>query len=118
MRTKNRWRGVAKLVTDAVEEGSKAVERIQKETARRPFAILEMIPAIAVPALAAHVIHDATVSGVHGAIRLVTRAVDGTVGVAFDVAELAKASGEDEQRPRALGDSLEPRGRGEPDGRG
>lgn len=84
--TMTRWRGVVKLVTDAVEHGSKAVERIQKETAQRPFGILEMIPLVAVPARAVHVIHDVTVSGVHGAIRLVTRAVDGTAGVAFDLA--------------------------------
>ena len=83
---RDRWRGAAKLLADAVEEGSKAVERIQKETAKRPFGILERIPGIAAPARAVHIIHDATVSGVHGAIRLVTRAVDGTVGVAFDLA--------------------------------
>ena len=104
MRTMKRWRGVAKLVTDAVEQGSKAVERIQKETARRPFGILEMIPAIAAPARAVHLIHDATVSGVHGAIRLVTRAVDGTVGVAFEVAERTSSSVEEreEQEEREI----------------
>ena len=85
--TTERWRGAAKLVTDAVEHGSKAVERIQKETAQRPFGILELIPGLALPARAVHVLHDATVSGVHGAIRLVTRVVDGAVGVAFDLAE-------------------------------
>ena len=102
MSTMSRWRGAAKLVTDAVEQGSRAVERIQKETARRPFGILEMIPAIAVQARAVHVVHDATVSGVHGAIRLVTRAVDGTVGAAFHVAELAQSPPEeDASRPSA-----------------
>jgi len=93
-----RWRGVAKLVTDAVEHGSRAVERIQKETAQRPFGILEMIPGVAVPARVVHVIHDVTVSGVHGAIRLVTRVVDGGVGVAFDLAE--SESHEDGSDPR------------------
>jgi hypothetical protein len=88
MSTSNkRWRGVAKLVTDAVEHGSRAVERLQKETARRPFGILEMIPAVALPARVAHVLHDVTVSGVHVAIRLVTRVVDGGASVAFDLAE-------------------------------
>jgi hypothetical protein len=86
-----RWRGVAKLVTDAVEHGSKAVERIQKETAARPFGILEMIPGVAPPARAVHLIHDATVSGVHGVIRLVTHVVDGTVGVAFELADRAES---------------------------
>jgi hypothetical protein len=87
MRGWRRWRGAAKLLSDAVEQGSKAIERIQKETAQRPFAVLEAIPGVALPARAVHVIHDATVSGVHGAIRLVTRAVDGTIGVGFELAE-------------------------------
>jgi hypothetical protein len=88
MSTNNkRWRGVASLVTDAVQHGSRAVERIQKETAQRPFGILEMIPGVALPARVVHVLHDVTVSGVHGAIRLVTRVVDGSASIVFDLAE-------------------------------
>ena len=69
-----RWRGLGALVADAVEHGSRAVEQVQKEVARRPFAVLEAIPALAAPARAVHGIHDASVAAVHGALRLATRA--------------------------------------------
>ncbi len=87
MTTMDRWRGLVMLVADAVEHGSRAIERVHKETAQRPFGVLERIPPIALPAKAVHAIHDATVGGVHGAIRLVNRAVSVTVGAALDVAE-------------------------------
>lgn len=82
-----RWRGLKSLVVDAVEHGSRAVERVQKETARRPFEILAKIPPLEVPVKGIHLIHDTTVSGIHGMIRLVTRAVGGTVDVVIDVVE-------------------------------
>jgi hypothetical protein len=82
-----RWRGLAALVVDAVEHGSRAVERVQKETARRPFEILEKIPELNVPAKGIHEIHDTAVSGIHGMIRLVTQVVGGTVDVVIDVVE-------------------------------
>jgi hypothetical protein len=83
----NRWRGLKALVVDAVEHGSRAVEHIQKETARRPFAILEQIPPLRAPAMGIHAIHDTAVSGVHGMIRLVTKVVGGTLDVVIDVVE-------------------------------
>jgi hypothetical protein len=82
-----RWRGVVALVRDAVEHGSRAVERVQLETAGRPFAILKAIPGIAEPTAVVHVVHDATVSGVHGIVRGVARVVATTVDVALQVAE-------------------------------
>jgi len=57
---------------------------VQKETAKRPFGVLEQIPEIAPVARGVHFAHDACVSTVHGAIRLVTRVVGGTVGAALD----------------------------------
>ena len=82
-----RWRGLKSLVVDAVEHGSRAVERVQKETARRPFEILAQIPPLEVPVKGIHEIHDTAVSGIHGMIRLVTRVVGGTVDVVIDVVE-------------------------------
>jgi hypothetical protein len=82
-----RLRGLKALVQDVVEHGSRAVERIQKETARRPFEILEAIPPIAIPARGVHAIHDASVSGVHSIIRLVNRVVGETVDAALDHVE-------------------------------
>jgi hypothetical protein len=82
-----RLRGLKALVQEAVEHGSHAVERVQKETADRPFTILEAIPPIALPARGVHVVYDLTVSTTHVAIRLVTRLVGVGLDVALDVAD-------------------------------
>ena len=82
-----RWRGLKSLVVDAVEHGSRAVERVQKETVRRPLEILAMIPPLEVPVKGIQEIHDTAVSGIHGMIRLVTRVVGSTVDVVLDVVE-------------------------------
>jgi hypothetical protein len=81
------WRGVAALVRDAVEHGSRAVERIQLETARRPFAILERIPGISSPTKIVHDVHDASVAAVHETIRGVNVVVGATVDFALRKAE-------------------------------
>jgi hypothetical protein len=78
-----RWKGLAALVQSAVENGSVAIERVQKDTANLPFGILEKIPEIAPAARGVHVVHDACVGATHGAIRLVTRAVGGGVAAAI-----------------------------------
>ena len=82
MSTLKMIRGVRKLVTDAVEHGSRVVETIQIETAKRPFTVLEAIPPLAVPAKTVHVFYDAAVNVTHASIR----GVNGMVGVALDAA--------------------------------
>ena len=82
--TRERWRGLAALVQDAVEHGSRAVERVQKATAQRTFAILEKIPPTADIARGIHAVHDASVSTVHGAIRTVNRVAGRTITVVVD----------------------------------
>ncbi len=74
-----RWRGLVALARDAVVHGSAAIERVQRETAERPFGILEQIPPLATPARVVHVVHDASVTVVHGSIRLVSRAVGASI---------------------------------------
>lgn len=76
-----RWRGVVALVRDSVEHGSRAVERIQLDVARRPFALLEHIPPLAAPVKVVHVVHDASVRSVHLAIRGVNAVVATSVDV-------------------------------------
>jgi hypothetical protein len=76
-----RWRGVIALVKDAVEHGSRAIERVQLDSAERPFTILEHIPPIATPTRIVHVAHDAGVKTVHGVIRGVTVAVATTADI-------------------------------------
>ncbi len=82
-----RWRGLKDLVTDVVDQGSSAVQRVHMETAHRPFRILEQIPPLAPPTRVVRVIHDVAVSSVYGIIRLVNGAVGGVIGVALDAAE-------------------------------
>lgn len=66
-------RGFKALIQDAVHHGSLAIERIQKETAEKPFTILESVPLIEAPARAIHEVHDSVVSGVHQVIREVNQ---------------------------------------------
>lgn len=82
----DRWRGLKSLLQDVVEHGSRAVERVHLETARRPFAVLELIPPIAAPARVVHVVHDVVVTTSYGAVRLVNRAVGATLDVALGAA--------------------------------
>jgi hypothetical protein len=91
-----RWLGLKALVQDGVEHGSRAVERIQKATAARTFDILERIPPIAAPAHSVRVVHDLSVSAVHGAIRLVARVVGAAVGAALTASTNPRAADEDE----------------------
>ena len=83
----SKWRGLGSLLVDAVEEGSRAVERIQLETAQRPFAVIEQVPVIARFGRVVHVAHTAAVTTVHAGVRLVAHAVGTAVEAALAVAE-------------------------------
>ena len=85
--TVRRLRGLKSLLQDVVVEGSKAIERVQHQTAARPFYILERIEPLAGPARQVHALHDLAVSGTHGLVRLWTRAIGATLEVILDVAE-------------------------------
>lgn len=91
-----RLRGLKALVVDAVEHGSRAVEKVQLDTAKLPFEVLEQIPEIAVPVKGIHAIHDAVVASTHGMIRLVNRVAGETMDVILDVVE--KQQAEDGER--------------------
>lgn len=97
--SRKRLRGLKDLVVDAVEHGSSAVERVHLATAKRTFDVLEALPGVALPSKGVHVVHDLSVKGVYGAIRLVNRAV----GVALDVA-IGPASNES-TAPTGTGES-------------
>ena len=83
----NRWRGLTAMLKDAVENASVAIERVQKETAKRPFDVLEQIAPIAVPAKLVHEVYDASVTVTHGAIRFATRLIGKTVDVVLETVE-------------------------------
>jgi hypothetical protein len=91
MSTMKRLRGLGALLQDAVEHGASAIERVHKATADRPFAILDRIPPLSIPARGVHAVHDATVSGVYETIRQVNRFVGVAVSFAIDVAEELEA---------------------------
>ena len=81
-----RLRGAAELLSDAVEHGASAIERVHLATAAKPFAILEAIPPTAFVARGVHVAHDTIAQGVYGSIRMVTRLARAAVTTAIDVA--------------------------------
>jgi len=82
-----RWRGMKSLVQDAVDQGSRAVERLQKDTAKKPFDLLARIPPLHVPVQGIREIHDMAVSNAHAMIRLVNRVVGDTLDVVIDLVE-------------------------------
>ncbi|HEY4116669.1 MAG TPA: hypothetical protein VGM56_02385 [Byssovorax sp.] len=82
-----RWRGLASLVEDAVEHGSRAIERVHRETAKRPFDLLEQIPVVAPPTRVVRVVHDAIVTLSYGGVRAVNRVVGAGVGLAIATGE-------------------------------
>ena len=86
-----RWRGVRALVTDAVEHGSRAIERVQMDTAKRTFDVLEAFGPIAAPVKLVHLVHDATVGGVYGTIRVVNQVVGASVEAAFEAVDEEEA---------------------------
>ncbi len=84
MKDAKRIRGLAALLSDAVEHGTSAVERVHLATAARPFAVLERIPPTAPVARVVHVTHDAIASGVYGSIRAVSRLARAAASMALD----------------------------------
>jgi hypothetical protein len=89
-----RWRGLTALVRDAVDGGSRAVERLQLETARRPFELLSKVGPLRVPVQGIREIHDTAVTNVHGMIRLVNRVTGDTLGVVLDAVERVAGRGD------------------------
>jgi hypothetical protein len=83
----NRVRGFKSLVVEAVDQGSRALEKVQIETAKMPFNLVEQIPGLKVPAGGVRLIYNTSVSGVHGMIRLVTKVAGDTLDVVLDAVE-------------------------------
>jgi hypothetical protein len=92
MTSMDRWKGLRALLTDVVEQGTSAVERVHRATAARPFDVLDHIPGVAPGARAVRVVHDVTVAGVYETIRQVNRVVGATLSTAIEVVEKASAS--------------------------
>jgi len=87
MKDVKRWKGLRALIGDAVEHGASAIERVQLETAKRPFTLLEQIPGLAEPVKSVHQIHDVVVTNAYEAVRLVNRAVGQALDAALDAVD-------------------------------
>jgi hypothetical protein len=94
-----KWRGLKDLLQSAVENGSAAIESIQKKTAERPFKILESIAPLTVPVRGIHEIYDSAVSNTHQMIRLTTRVVGQTLDVAIDAIDAIDSPAEPPKTP-------------------
>ena len=86
-----RWHGLKDLVQDAVDKGTTAVERVHKDVARKPFAVLEYVPPLAAPARLGWSLLERTISGTYETIRAVNRVAGDLAGHAIDIAERQSA---------------------------
>lgn len=100
MRDVSRWRGIKAMVQDAVEHGSRAVETLQKQTAARPFAVLEAIPTLAAPASLVKAVHDYAVTTTYEGIRFVNQLVGGVVDGVLDTVEQSASHDEEHEEAR------------------
>ena len=74
-------------MVDAVDGGSKAVERVQHSTAKTAFSLLAQVTPLKVPVSGLQEIHDTAIHTVHGMIRLVNRVAGSTLDAVLDVVE-------------------------------
>jgi hypothetical protein len=85
-----KWRGLKALVQDAVENGSREVERIHLAETKLPFQILAQLPAFTKSARIAHGLHNAAVTTSYAAVRLVNRGVGAALDVVIEEVEKAQ----------------------------
>lgn len=100
------WRGLAKLLGEAVENGATAIERVHLGTAKRPFDVLKQVPGISDAVQGVQNVHDAIVSTNYETVRAVTRAVSRSVDVALDTLHALQPArtGPDEEAAQAARD--------------
>jgi len=88
MSATRRIKGVLSLATDAVEHGSRAIEKVHRATADRPFGALTKLPApLAVPARGVKLVHDVSLTAVYGSIRIVNQGVAAMVDAGLDLVD-------------------------------
>ena len=67
--------GLAALLQDGVEHGSRAIEKVQLQVIARPIVLLEQLPPLAAPAKLVHTALDLAVRTTHGSVRAVNAVV-------------------------------------------
>ena len=83
----SKLRGLAALLRDVLEHGSRAAERLQLDSAARPFALLEAMPTLAGAATIGQAVHDGAVTAMHGILRGAATIVHATAEIVLDVIE-------------------------------
>ncbi|WP_164001811.1 hypothetical protein [Pyxidicoccus caerfyrddinensis] len=63
---------------------------MHRDTAAKPFELLQKIPSLEAPVRTVQTAHDLAVSGSYGMVRWVNRAVGGTLDVSMGLLEKRK----------------------------
>ena len=87
-----RWRGLVALVRKVVDEGSQAVERLQKHEVARVAAVVGAVPQLAAAARMGQEVHDAIVGATHAQIRTVAALVETVVTAGLDRVSASQAA--------------------------
>jgi hypothetical protein len=72
-RNLKRWGAAVELLSDAVVESATAIQEVQEELTRRPYAVLEQIPPLETPTAIVRGAHMTAMRATYGMIRLVAR---------------------------------------------
>lgn len=100
-----RMKGLKDLVLDAVEHGSRKVERFHAGVLELPYAVLERIPATAAPAKVVHDVHLAVTASLYENLRRGARLVGVVAEVAFALVPEGKRPGIVSAPPAPAGSS-------------
>ncbi|MEO7329638.1 MAG: hypothetical protein ABI193_13750 [Minicystis sp.] len=95
-----RWRGLKALIVDAVEHGSRAVEKIQIDSMKLPFALLSQVDPLKAPVKGIQLLHNTAVTTVHMVIRAVNSVASGALDVVIDVVEQQQSEKKGEETPK------------------
>jgi hypothetical protein len=104
MKNVRAWRGLAALISDAVANGTSAVERIHRETASRAFELIEHVAPNAQAVRAIAGAYSAAVAGVYGSVRAVNHALALGVDGVLRALEPDQEAGEPSAAPREPGE--------------
>lgn len=97
-----RWRGIKKLVHDAVDHTSDLVHQTQESVARKTLGYIQLIEPVAGPARAIDRVRQISTAGVHAAIQGVNHAVQEVTDMGLDAAERAGGEGDQHEQPPAM----------------
>jgi hypothetical protein len=93
--TTNRWRGLVTLTRTVVDQGSRAIERVQTEEVARAVAVVGRVPQLRAGARMAQALHDLVVATTHARIRQVAEVVEAIVVAGIDARADATQSDHD-----------------------